>query len=57
MLFRSLGFEYFRKLCEDLEQHARNDLDFDYKAAFEQLGTEKQSIEEWFDSVKADYGL
>ena len=53
----NLGFEYFRKLCEDLEQHARNDLDFDYKAAFEQLGTEKQSIEEWFDSVKADYGL
>ena len=53
----NLGFESFRKLCEDLEQHARNDLDFDYKATFEKLGTEKQAIEEWFASVKADYGL
>ncbi len=53
----NLGFESFRKICEDLEQHARNDLDFDYKAAFEKLGIEKQSIEEWFSSVKANYGL
>lgn len=53
----NLGFESFRKICEDLEQHARNNLDFDYKTAFEKLGTEKKAIEDWFSSVKADYGL
>lgn len=53
----NLGFEDFRKLCEDLEQHARNDLDFDYRSTFEKLCIERQAIEEWFNSVKGNYGL
>lgn len=53
----NLGFESFRKLCEDLEQHARNNLDFDYKTTFEQLGVEKKKIEDWYSSVKSSYGL
>lgn len=53
----SLGFEDFRKLCEDLEQHARKDLDFDYKSTFNKLCSEKQAIVEWFNSIKDNYGL
>ncbi len=53
----NLGFETFRKLCEDLEQHARNNLDFDYKNTFEKLVVEKDSIESWFNSIKSNYGL
>ncbi len=53
----NLGFETFRKLCEDLEQHAKNNLDFDYSTTFEKLGVEKQAIENWFALEKANYGL
>lgn len=53
----NLGFETFRKLCEELEQHARHNKDFDYKGTFEKLVEEKKLIENWYDSEKSNYGL
>ncbi len=53
----NLGFERFRKLCEDLEQHARHDLDFNYEASFKLLLNEKDEIINWYNSEKSKYGL
>ena len=53
----NLGFEAFRKLCEDLEQHARHDQDFDYTGTFAKLIKEKELIENWYNSEKSNYGL
>lgn len=53
----NLGFESFRKLCEDLEQHARHDKDFDYAGTFAKLIEEKKLIENWYNSEKVNYGL
>lgn len=53
----SLGFESFRKLCEDLEQNARNDRDFDYKGTFSKLIEEKDLIESWYNQEKSKYGM
>lgn len=47
----NLGFEEFRSLCEALEQHARNNLDFDYKTTFSKLLEEKAKIEAWYNSI------
>lgn len=53
----NLGFESFRKLCEDLEQNARYDREFDYKGTFEKLIKEKELIENWYNREKSNYGL
>ena len=53
----NLGFESFRKLCEDLEQHARHDKDFDYAGTFEKLVKEKELIENWYNAEKSKYGM
>ncbi len=53
----NLGFERFRKLCEELEQHARHDLDFDYAGVFSYLQEEKTAIENWYNSEKDKYTI
>lgn len=47
----NLGFEEFRSLCEALEQHARNNLEFDYKGTFTKLLEEKGNIEAWYKDI------
>lgn len=53
----NLGFESFRKLCESLEQNARHDFEYDYAGTLAKLLVEKESIEKWYESEKANNGM